>query len=50
MGFTTATAINEERKELLTVTTGCKEFDDVLQGAVDVWLRIYTARVVAQHS
>lgn len=40
MGFTTATAINEERKELLTITTGCKEFDDVLQGAAVEILRV----------
>ena len=33
MGFTTASLINEQRGDILQITTGAKEFDDILDGA-----------------
>lgn len=33
MGFTTATSIMEQRKDNIRISTGCKEFDTVLEGA-----------------
>jgi hypothetical protein len=33
MGFTTAAIVAEQRAELIKVTTGCKELDDILEGA-----------------
>lgn len=32
MGFTTASNVAAQRKELLHITTGCKELDDILEG------------------
>lgn len=32
MGFTTAAIVAEQRQELIKVTTGCKELDDILEG------------------
>ena len=32
MGFTTASLINEQRGDILQITTGAKEFDDILDG------------------
>jgi hypothetical protein len=32
MGFTTAAIVAEQRAELIKVTTGCKELDDILEG------------------
>ena len=34
MGFTTAAIVAEQRQELIKVTTGCKELDDILEGTV----------------
>lgn len=33
MGFTTAAIVAEQRAELIKVTTGCKELDNILDGA-----------------
>ncbi len=33
MGFTTATVVAEQRGEVVQITTGCKEFDSILEGA-----------------
>lgn len=33
MGFTTAAIVAEQRKEVIGVTTGCKELDSILEGA-----------------
>lgn len=33
MGFTTASIVAEQRAELIKVTTGCKELDNILEGA-----------------
>lgn len=33
MGFTTATVVAEQRGDIVQITTGCKEFDTVLEGA-----------------
>lgn len=33
MGFTTAAIIAEQRKEVINITTGCKELDTILEGA-----------------
>lgn len=33
MGFTTASVIAEQRGDIVQITTGCKEFDTVLEGA-----------------
>lgn len=33
MGFVTATEIAVQRRELLKITTGCKEVDAILEGA-----------------
>lgn len=33
MGFTTATSIMEQRKDNIRISTGCVEFDAVLEGA-----------------
>lgn len=33
MGFVTATEIAMQRRELLKITTGCKEVDAILEGA-----------------
>ena len=40
MGFTTATMIAEQRQDMIQVSTGCKEFDEVLAGEVGLngWL------------
>ncbi|KAK9834052.1 hypothetical protein WJX81_005963 [Elliptochloris bilobata] len=35
MGFTTATVIAEQRVEIVQITTGCKEFDTVLEGGFE---------------
>lgn len=32
MGFTTAANVAQQRAELMTITTGSKEFDSILQG------------------
>jgi len=32
MGFTTATIVAEQRKEVITISTGCKELDTILEG------------------
>jgi DNA repair protein RAD51 len=32
MGFTTAAIVAEQRAELIKVTSGCKELDDILEG------------------
>ncbi len=32
MGFTTAAAVAEQRKEVISITTGCKELDSILEG------------------
>jgi DNA repair protein RAD51 len=32
MGFTTAAIVAEQRAELIKVTTGCKELDNILEG------------------
>jgi hypothetical protein len=32
MGFTTASIVAEQRAELIKVTTGCKELDNILEG------------------
>ncbi|GMH42778.1 hypothetical protein BSKO_10697 [Bryopsis sp. KO-2023] len=35
MGFTTAREVAQQRKELLHITTGCKELDDILEGGFE---------------
>lgn len=35
MGFTTAAIVAEQRAELIKVTTGCKELDDILEGEAE---------------
>lgn len=35
MGFTTATSIMEQRKDNIRISTGCKEFDTVLEGGIE---------------
>lgn len=35
MGFTTASVVAEQRGDLITVTTGCKEFDAMLDGGIE---------------
>ncbi|KAG2429936.1 hypothetical protein HYH02_013887 [Chlamydomonas schloesseri] len=35
MGFTTAAAVAEQRKEVISITTGCKELDDILEGGIE---------------
>lgn len=35
MGFTTAAIVAEQRAELIKVTTGCKELDDILEGGIE---------------
>lgn len=35
MGFTTASIVAEQRSELIKVTTGCKELDDILEGGIE---------------
>ena len=32
MGFSSASVIFQQRNEILMLTTGCKDFDDILQG------------------
>lgn len=32
MGFTTATLVYQQRRDIVMLTTGCKELDDILQG------------------
>ena len=34
MGFTTAAVIQEQRGDVIQITTGCKELDNILEG---VW-------------
>jgi DNA repair protein RAD51 len=34
MGFTTASIVAEQRAELIKVTTGCKELDNILEGTL----------------
>jgi Rad51 len=34
MGFVTATEIAMQRRELLKITTGCKEVDAILEGTL----------------
>ncbi|KAI8463444.1 MAG: hypothetical protein J3K34DRAFT_146910 [Monoraphidium minutum] len=33
MGFTTASIVAEQRGEIIQITTGCKELDNILDGA-----------------
>ena len=33
MGFTTAAVIQEQRGDVINITTGCKELDSILEGA-----------------
>jgi hypothetical protein len=33
MGFTTASIVAEQRSEIIQITTGCKELDQILEGA-----------------
>jgi hypothetical protein len=33
MGFTSASIVAEQRGEIITITTGCKELDNILEGA-----------------
>ncbi|KAF6255447.1 putative DNA repair protein rad51 [Scenedesmus sp. NREL 46B-D3] len=35
MGFTTASIVAEQRAELIKVTTGCKELDNILEGGIE---------------
>jgi DNA repair protein RAD51 len=35
MGFTTASIVAEQRQDILRITTGCKEVDNILEGG---WL------------
>lgn len=35
MGFTTAAAHHQQRSELISLTTGCKELDNILQGGIE---------------
>ncbi|GLC39242.1 DNA repair protein RAD51 A [Pleodorina starrii] len=35
MGFTTAAIVAEQRKEVINVTTGCKELDSILEGGIE---------------
>lgn len=35
MGFTTASVVNSMRGEIIKVSTGCKEFDDILEGGFE---------------
>eukprot|EP00123_Amoebidium_parasiticum_P017001 comp23673_c0_seq1/m.40520 comp23673_c0_seq1/g.40520 ORF comp23673_c0_seq1/g.40520 comp23673_c0_seq1/m.40520 type:complete len:341 (-) comp23673_c0_seq1:340-1362(-) len=35
MGFTTATEFYQRRAEIVTITTGCKEFDSLLGGGIE---------------
>ncbi|GMH41412.1 hypothetical protein BSKO_09322 [Bryopsis sp. KO-2023] len=35
MGFTTAADVAQQRKELLHITTGCKDLDDILEGGFE---------------
>jgi hypothetical protein len=32
MGFTTATVVAQQRDEIISITTGCKELDGILEG------------------
>ena len=32
MGFTTAAVIQEQRGDVIQITTGCKELDNILEG------------------
>lgn len=32
MGFTTASAVQAQRGDIITITTGCKELDSILDG------------------
>lgn len=35
MGFTTASVVNSMRGDIIKVSTGCKEFDDILEGGFE---------------
>ncbi|GFR50608.1 hypothetical protein Agub_g12691 [Astrephomene gubernaculifera] len=35
MGFTTAAIVAEQRKEVINITTGCKELDSILEGGFE---------------
>lgn len=35
MGFTTASVVNSMRGDIIKVSTGCKEFDDILEGGLE---------------
>lgn len=34
MGFTTAKVVAEQRSDIIKVSTGCKELDEILEGVV----------------
>jgi hypothetical protein len=44
MGFTTAAIVAEQRAELIKVTTGCKELDDILEGTGGLLSAPYLAK------
>lgn len=35
MGFTSAAVVMEQRNEMIKVTTGCKELDNILEGGCE---------------
>ncbi|KIZ00472.1 putative DNA repair protein RAD51 like protein [Monoraphidium neglectum] len=35
MGFTSASIVAEQRGEIITITTGCKELDNILEGGIE---------------
>lgn len=35
MGFTTASVVHAMRAEIIKISTGCKEFDDILEGGFE---------------
>lgn len=35
MGFTTASIVAEQRREIIQITTGCKELDTILEGGIE---------------
>ncbi len=35
MGFTTATEVHQTRKDMVQITTGCKELDKLLEGGFE---------------
>ena len=46
MGFTTAAVVAEQRGDIIQITTGCKEFDNILEGVAQTVSNVVTGCMI----